>query len=339
MTTRTAEPAGPGGAGVVRRRGMVWAAGLVVALGAGVATAHGLYGVATAARVPAPIAWLYPLITDGLALVAYAATARLTDAGRRYAWTVVVLAAGLSGLAQASYLAGGVHAAAAGDGAGLATALRFGVGAWPALAAAIVAHLLHLLDTATPTGAVQPLTPTSQPAGSRPGAVPPAPDTTIAVPPPVPVPPEQPSSTPASSTPTVALPVPATGTPAGPEAGAEVRPAPKNKPTHTDAQILAALADRTGPVAIHRAAEEFRCGPDRARRLLAQAGLLDRPADPVASSSGRRGVPVGSVASSGRPHHQPTLREDDDQAEPEDHTQRRALRIVQASPDQPRTTP
>jgi N-acetylneuraminic acid mutarotase len=86
----------------------VWAAGLLVAAGAGVATAHGLYEVAIAARVPAGIAWLYPLITDGLALVAYASTARLTYGGRRYAWTVVVLAAGLSGLAQAAYLAGGV---------------------------------------------------------------------------------------------------------------------------------------------------------------------------------------------------------------------------------------
>ena len=91
-----------------------------------------------AARVPAGIAWLYPLITDGLALVAYAATARLTGAGRRYAWAVVVLAAGLSGLAQASYLAGGATLDAP-------PALRFGVGAWPAVAAAVVAHLLYLL--------------------------------------------------------------------------------------------------------------------------------------------------------------------------------------------------
>jgi Protein of unknown function (DUF2637) len=119
------------------RKGVVWGAGLVVALGAGVATAHGLYEVAIAAGVPPMIAWLYPLITDGLALVAYAATARLTVRGRGYAWTVVVLAAGLSGLGQASYLAGGVATAP--------VALRFGVGAWPAIAAAIVAHLVYLL--------------------------------------------------------------------------------------------------------------------------------------------------------------------------------------------------
>ncbi len=140
----------------------VWVAGLLVAAGAGVATAHGLYEVAIAARVPAGIAWLYPLITDGLALVAYAATARLADAGRRYAWTVVVLAAGLSGLAQAAYLAGGIGAAP--------TLLRFGVGAWPAIAAAIVAHLVHLL--ATPNRSPAGLTATSQPGGPRPAVQP-----------------------------------------------------------------------------------------------------------------------------------------------------------------------
>jgi hypothetical protein len=118
-------------------RWTVWAAGLVVALGAGVATAHGLYEVALAAGTPRALAWLYPLITDGLALVAYATTARLPESGRRYAWIVVVIAAGLSGLTQASYLAGGVASAP--------PPLRFAIGAWPAIAAAVVAHLLYLL--------------------------------------------------------------------------------------------------------------------------------------------------------------------------------------------------
>src|SRR5215204_2640567 len=125
------------------RAAVVWVPGVAVALGAAVATAHGLYEVALAARVPVGIAWLYPLITDGLALVAYAATARLHGRGGRYAWTVVVLAAGLSGLAQAAYLAGGATVDAN-------PALRFGVGAWPAIAAAVVAHLLYLL-AANPT--------------------------------------------------------------------------------------------------------------------------------------------------------------------------------------------
>ena len=136
MTPTTHDQTMQAGRGVWARW-TVWAAGLVVALGAGVATAHGLYEVALAAGTPRVLAWLYPLITDGLALVAYASTARLTNHGRSYAWSVVVIAAGLSGLTQASYLAGGVASAP--------PALRFAIGAWPAIAAAIVAHLLYLL--------------------------------------------------------------------------------------------------------------------------------------------------------------------------------------------------
>lgn len=125
-------------------RWVIWTPGLAVAIGAAVATAHGLYEVAVAASVPTVIAWLYPLITDGLALVAYAATARLRAGAARYAWSVVVLAAGLSGLAQAAYLAAGP--VEAGEPVVAAPAvLRFGLGAWPAVAAAIVAHLLYLL--------------------------------------------------------------------------------------------------------------------------------------------------------------------------------------------------
>ena len=133
MTSRTS---------TARSGRVTWTAGLAVALGAGVATAHGLYQVAAASGVPHPVAWLYPLITDGLALVAYAATARLHSTGRRYAAVVVVGAAGLSGLAQAVYLAGGIttHATAP-------VRLRFGVGFWPAAAAAIAAHLLHLIGS------------------------------------------------------------------------------------------------------------------------------------------------------------------------------------------------
>ncbi len=143
MVTPTPQPVPaltePGTQGTWRRVGLVWVAGLIVALGAGVATAHGLYEVALAAGTPRALAWLYPLITDGLALVAYATTTRLAESGRRYAWTVVVTAAGLSGLTQASYLAGGV--------ANAPPMLRFAIGAWPAIAAAIVAHLLFLLGT------------------------------------------------------------------------------------------------------------------------------------------------------------------------------------------------
>ncbi|GLZ49482.1 hypothetical protein Acsp06_56670 [Actinomycetospora sp. NBRC 106375] len=172
-----ARPGGapPGGA----RLGVLWLPGLAVALGAAVATAHGLFEVAIASRVPAGIAWLYPLITDGLALVAYGATARLRDGAARYAWAVVVTAAGLSGLAQATYLAGGPTVA-------VAPALRFGVGAWPAIAAAVVAHLLYLLATAEPVvqlavqQAAADAEPFDQPA-VQPSSVQPDPFTTPAV--------------------------------------------------------------------------------------------------------------------------------------------------------------
>jgi hypothetical protein len=152
MTTNQAQPGQPG-------RRAVWTAGLAVAAGAGVATAHGLYQVAAAARVPTSIAWLYPLITDGLALVAYAATSRLSDRARRYAAGIVVLAAGLSGLAQAVYLAGGI-----GQTTTAPVGLRFGVGAWPAIAAALTAHLLHLIGTGpeAPDDIADALTPTRQ---------------------------------------------------------------------------------------------------------------------------------------------------------------------------------
>ena len=138
------------------RRSAVWLPGLVVALGAAVATAHGLFEVAVAARVPVGVAWIYPLITDGLALVAYTATARLRGGAARYAWSVVIVAAGLSGLAQAVFLAGPAPAPGAPPVEADAV-LRFGVGAWPAIAAAVVAHLLYLLAE----------TPTDQPADGR----------------------------------------------------------------------------------------------------------------------------------------------------------------------------
>jgi hypothetical protein len=138
-------------------RGTILTAALTVAAGAGVATAHGLYQVAAAARVTPTIAWLYPLMTDGLALVGYAATAHLTDRGRRYAASIVILAAGLSGLAQAVYLAGALDRTVAPIG------LRFGVGAWPAVAAALTAHLLHLI-AADRTGEGAAFNPASNPA-------------------------------------------------------------------------------------------------------------------------------------------------------------------------------
>jgi hypothetical protein len=68
-----------------------------------------------------------------------------------------VLAAGLSGLAQAAYLAGGATLDASPQ-------LRFGVGAWPAVAAAVVAHLLYLLAEANTDAEAEPRQPAGVPA-------------------------------------------------------------------------------------------------------------------------------------------------------------------------------
>jgi hypothetical protein len=136
------------------RRGTVWAVTIAVTAGAAWLTAHGLHEVAVASRVPSGRAWVYPLVTDGMALVAYAATRCLTAGQRRYAWLVVGLAAVLSGVAQASYLAGTVTVAPAW--------LRAGIGFWPAAAAVIAAHLVYLLaprGTAAVTAATVPVTP------------------------------------------------------------------------------------------------------------------------------------------------------------------------------------
>jgi hypothetical protein len=142
MSTPADPPRGAGLPDQAPSRGhtrATWLAGLIVAAGAAVLTAHGLIEVALGCGVPAWCGWLYPVITDGLALVAYAATTQLAGAGRRYAWSVVTLAAGLSGLAQAAYLVGGVREAG--------PQLRFLIGSWPAMAAAIAAHLLYLIGT------------------------------------------------------------------------------------------------------------------------------------------------------------------------------------------------
>lgn len=122
------------------RRGVVWWAVLAVAGCGVVATTHGLYEVARACGVGPHVAGLYVPITDGLALAAYAATTRLARS-RWYAWTVVVAAAGLSGLAQGVNLTGLNEPP---------SWLRFGVGYWPAVAVAVAAHLLWLVGADEP---------------------------------------------------------------------------------------------------------------------------------------------------------------------------------------------
>lgn len=130
-------------------RAAVLVPALIVGGAAVAATAHGGYEVAAASGVPEGlIAALYPVITDGLALVAYASTHRLTGLARGYAWAVVVVAAALSGLAQAVYLV-------TGPGLVAPEAIRFGVGAWPAAAGAVAAHLVFLLAQKRPALATQ----------------------------------------------------------------------------------------------------------------------------------------------------------------------------------------
>jgi hypothetical protein len=118
-------------------RSPVWPWAALVTVGGVIATAHGLYVAATEAGQPDVVAVLYPLIIDGLALVAYVATRRLSSAV--YPWLVVVIAAGLSGLAQ------GVNLAKGEEPWTVEWWLRFGVGAAPAVAALTAAHLLWLV--------------------------------------------------------------------------------------------------------------------------------------------------------------------------------------------------
>lgn len=133
-----------------RRSRLLYGLSGLLTAGAVAATAHGLFEVSVASRVPPEIAWIYPGITDGLALVAYGAAHVLTGGARVYAWFVVALSAGLSGLAQAFYLAGDAGAVILAD-----PALRFVIGAWPAVAAAVAAHLLYLIREADRAAAVQ----------------------------------------------------------------------------------------------------------------------------------------------------------------------------------------
>jgi hypothetical protein len=61
-------------------------------------------------------------------------------------------------------------------------------------------------------------------------------------------------------------------------------PAASGRAVRTDAELLAVLAGRSGPIGVRAAARELGCGVNRARRLLAHAGLLARPADPEPSA-------------------------------------------------------
>ena len=269
-------------------RATLWLPGLAVALGAAVATAHGLYEVALAAAVPAGIAWLYPLITDGLALVAYGATSRLTGSAARYAWAVVVTAAGLSGLAQAVYLASGATLDAS-------PTLRFGIGAWPAVAAAVAAHLLYLLaapDSAEPRTAREPTrsrVPLSTQApgarvqqvpSNRPAVQPPLPDALDATGRPSPAPASRPTL---PSTDPVA-PVHQHGRDPGTGAGARCRPAARRTPRHPPDCLRARGRRRRLPRHRRHRPQTTARPPPAAQLIHIDQACLDRFAPTAASS-------------------------------------------------------
>src|SRR5262249_8853704 len=99
----------------------------------------------------------YPLIFDGLALVAYRTAGQLKSRlGQTYAASVVVLCTGLSACAQAAHLAAG-----AGLGAAATTQLRAGVGAAPALPVSLAVHL-HWLVTRPKTVVQTPVQDTTE---------------------------------------------------------------------------------------------------------------------------------------------------------------------------------
>ena len=155
----------------------------------------------------------------------------------------MVTAAGLSGLAQAVYLASGATLDAS-------PTLRFGIGAWPAVAAAVAAHLLYLLaapDSTEPLTAREPEVgdplPTQalgahvqQVPSNRPVVQPPLPDALDATGRPSPVPasrPTLPSTDPDA-------PVHRYGRDPGTGASARCRPAPRER--HGSLPTVSALA-------------------------------------------------------------------------------------------------
>jgi len=153
------------------RRSLVWWAVAAVTACGLAATAHGMYAVAMACGVSQPVAVLYPVLADGLALAAYASTTRLKSWSQFYAWVVVVVAANLSGFAQ------GWHLASLTDQPGTTWALRFGMGYGVAVVCTVAAHLLWLVGrsadvpAAVPyAGGSDPLDPESDP--SAPDSIP-----------------------------------------------------------------------------------------------------------------------------------------------------------------------
>ncbi|AJW38599.1 Phage excisionase [Rhodococcus sp. B7740] len=118
---------------------------ILIALGAFWLSFTALRDLAERSGVPTGQAWVWPLIVDGLVLVATVAVVAL-DAHRWYAWTLLGIGASLS-------LSGNsLHATYTGE---LPVAVRILVAAVPPLSLLAVTHLTYLLAH-RPTAAIEP---------------------------------------------------------------------------------------------------------------------------------------------------------------------------------------
>lgn len=156
-----------------------------VAAAAAVATFHGAERAAAAGGVAWGITLLYPVMLDGLAVLAFRQIASSDGWRRVFAWFVMLAAAGASGSAQAYVHAKGRHG---GD-----ALLGLGMGAAPAL----IVLLATILGS---PGARRPPAVASAPADqTAPAESPPAPPP-AASPPAAPPPPLPPATEPAAGT-------------------------------------------------------------------------------------------------------------------------------------------
>jgi hypothetical protein len=257
-------------AAVERDRG-TYAGMLAVAVAAAVLSFSALAGLAELAGVTAALplpaggrfrlAWLLPIAVDAYAVTATRVWLRTagTARTRRYARLNAIGAIGLSVAGNAAY-----HALAAAGVASLGT-VRAGwlvvvaVSAVPPVMLGLVGHL-HALVSDDRQPAPAPLV---QPARTAPAA----------------------------ST--------RTGTPRAARTGTR---AASRRTTRTDADLATALRDLPrepdGTVPIRRATAALRCGPDRARRLLAANGLL-RGTSPDTTST--ESAPAGPSVAHTRP--------------------------------------
>jgi hypothetical protein len=243
-----------------------------------------LAGVTAGLPLPAGgrfrLAWLLPIAVDAYAVTATRVWLRTagTSRTRGYARRNAVGAIGLSVAGNAAY-----HALAAAGVTSLAEvragwAVVVAVSAVPPVLLGLVGHLHALVS--------DDHRPAAPPAPVAPPAAAPAPA----------APPARAARTGADRTGTRR---PArTGDPAGTRTGGRA-------PVRTDAELTAALAELPrepdGTVPIRRATAALGCGPDRARRLLAAAGLLRTPtgadpAEPAPTTTTTTDDPAGAAA-------------------------------------------